>query len=349
MKNNNKVSKVLVVSPSRKTLGGITAVVNLYEQSPMWKKYHCRWIGTYRNGRNIIKLLYAMKAIFQYIYLLPFYNIVHIHFSLKGSALRKLPFFIIAKLCNKKTIIHLHCGSQINEIWSSIYQYMFVHCDCGIVLAENIKTTIEQHIGKSDKIHVIYNPCPKIPNLTNYNKQNIILFSGRITKGKGYMDLIRAFSMISQNHPSWKIVLAGYGEIKQARLLAQELGISKQVLLPGWVDGEMKHKTFSEAELLCLPSYAEGFPMAVLDACAYGLPIITTPVGGIPDVAIDNVNMLLFDPPGNIELLSQCLDRLISDKNLRDKLAKEAQNLAATKFNVNTIVNQIGDIYEKLK
>lgn len=349
MKNNNKVPKVLVVSPSRKTLGGITAVVNLYEQSSMWKKYHCRWIGTYRNGSKILKVLYVTRAISQYIFLLPFYNIVHIHFSLKSSALRKLSFFILAKLCNKKTIIHLHCGSQINEIWSTIYQYMFIHCDCGIVLAENIKTTIEQHIGKSDKIHVVYNPCPKVSNTTNYNKQNYILFSGRIKEGKGYMDFIRAFSMISQNYPSWKIVLAGNGEIDQARLLAQELGISKQVLLPGWVNGEMKHKFFSEAEALCLPSYAEGFPMAVLDACAYSLPIITTPVGGIPDIAIDNVNMLLFNPPGNVELLSRCLERVMSDHSLRERLAKEAKYLADTKFNINTIVNQIGDIYEELK
>ncbi len=341
--------KTLIVATSPLTHGGITSVINLYKQSTMWEKFHCRWIGTYRNGSKILKIWYVLKAMVQYIVLLPFYDIVHIHFSLPVSAKRKFIFFILAKLLYKKTIIHLHCGSQINEIWSTVYQYMFIHCDCGIVLAENIKTTIEQHIGKSDRIHVVYNPCPEISNEANYNKQNYILFSGRIKEGKGYKDFIKAFSMISQKYPSWKIVLAGNGEIEQARLLAQELGISKQVILPGWVDGEMKHKIFSEAEALCLPSYAEGFPMAVLDACAYSLPIITTPVGGIPDVAIDNVNMLLFNPPGNIELLSQCLDRIISDINLRKKLAKEAKYLADTKFNINTIVNQIGDIYEELK
>lgn len=72
----------------------------------------------------------------------------------------------------------------------------------------------------------------------------------------------------------------------------------------GWVSGEAKDNAFKEAMIFCLPSYAEGFPMSVLDAWSYGLPVITTPVGGIPDVAQDGVNMLLFNP-GDIDMLAK--------------------------------------------
>ena len=340
--------KVLVVSTSRYTHGGITAVLKLYENSEIWSKYHCRWIGTHRDGNKIIKLYWAIKALILYLLLLPFYDIVHIHFSLKPSAIRKFPFFKIAKLFHKKTIIHLHCGSQIDDIWSPIYQTMFDQCDYSIVLSESLKSKVVKRIGEKNNIHVINNPCPKKSYNTKYKKQNHILFAGTLCEGKGYKDLIKAFSLIANKYPEWKIVLAGNGETEQAQTLAKKLNISERTILLGWVNGEEKHKAFCEADIFCLPSYAEGFPMAVLDAFAYGLPVITTTVGGIPDIAVDGENMLLFAPDGNIENLSRCLERLIIDKHLREKFSKESFHLANTTFNINTITQQISELYEKV-
>lgn len=144
-----------------------------------------------------------------------------------------------------------------------------------------------KHIGNTDKLKVVYNPCPTITNTATYEKKNHILFAGTLYEGKGYLDLIRAFATIASRHPDWKIVLAGNGEEERARPLALDLGIANQKELLGWVNGEAKHRTYNEAKALCLHSYAEGFPMSVLD----GLPVITTPVGGIPDVAIDGENI----------------------------------------------------------
>ena len=336
--------KVLVVSTSRYTRGGITAVLKLYEKSDMWQRYHCKWIGTHRDGSKLCKLWYLAKGFVQYTVLLPFYDIVHIHFSLSMSAKRKYPFFRLAKMLGKKTVIHLHCGSQIDDIWSPIYQTMFEQCDCGILLSDSLKQKIEEHIGKSDKLKVVYNPCPIITNTAKYDKRNIVLFSGTLYEGKGYKDLIRAFAKLADKHPDWNVVLAGNGEEEQARNLAAELGVLEQVELLGWVNGEAKHKAFSEAEALCLPSYAEGFPMAVLDAWAYGLPVITTPVGGVPDVAVDGKNMLLFKP-GDIETLADKLDLIMNDKALREKLTAESVALSSEKFNLATVTEQVASIY----
>ena len=297
------MTRVLVLATSKLTRGGITAVLKLYEQSHMWKCYHCKWIGTHRDGNMLRKIWYLGKAWSQFLVSLPFYDIVHFHFSLESSAKRKYPFFLLAKVLRKKTVIHLHCGSQIEAIWNPIYQTMFELCDYGILLSESLKRKVENHIGKSDKLRVIYNPCPFIADTRLFEKQNYILFSGTLYEGKGYKVFIKAFAKIARQFDDWKIVLAGNGEIEQARNLALELGVDKQVVLLGWIDGDTKHRVFSEAKALCLPSYAEGFPMAVLDAWAYGLPVITTPVGGIPDVAIDNVNMLLFNP-GDVATLA---------------------------------------------
>ena len=94
-------------------------------------------------------------------------------------------------------------------------------------------------------------------------------------------------------------------------------------------------------------SNAEGFPMAVLDAWAYGVPVITTPVGGIPDIAKDGDNLLLFNP-GDTDKLAYCLEQLISNKILRDKLSDESIYMSQTTFNIDTINNTIRSLYNSL-
>ncbi len=341
------MARVLVIATSRYSRGGIAEVLKLYEQSEMWERFHCHWIGTHRDGGGVRKMWYFAKGMAEFLLLLPFYDIVHIHFSLAGTARRKYPFFRLAKLMDKTTVIHLHCGSQIDDIWNSTYQTMFEQCDCGILLSESLKSKIEEHIGKSDKLKVVYNPCPIVLDKGIYDKKKQILFSGTLYDGKGYKDLIHAFAKVARKFEDWNLILAGNGEVEEARRLALELGISCQVTLLGWVSGEAKYKAFCEASALCLPSYAEGFPMAVLDAWAYGLPVITTPVGGIPDVADDGINMLLFEP-GDINQLAMHLEIIMSNAMLRQALSEESEKMAQGRFNLANVTKQVAELYQQL-
>ena len=159
--------------------------------------------------------------------------------------------------------------------------------------------------------------------------------------------MLRAFAKIAKEHPMWSLVFAGNGEVERGRDLSGQLGISHQVKWLGWVTGAEKDTAFRDASVYCLPSYAEGFPMGVLDAWSYGLPVITTPVGGIPDIADDGNNMLLF-APGDVGTLAIQLERVFSNATLRRRIAQESENLANTKFNIQTINKQIGSLYEEL-
>lgn len=83
------MTKVLVIATSRKTRGGITSVIKAHETGEQWKKFHCKWIETHRDGNSIRKLYYLFTALIEYILLLPFYDIVHIHVATTQSARRK--------------------------------------------------------------------------------------------------------------------------------------------------------------------------------------------------------------------------------------------------------------------
>ena len=276
------------------------------------------------------------------------YDIVHIHTSEPPSAIRKSLFMWWSKLWKKKVIVHFHAFSPettINGKYQKVYKYLFSHANKVIVLSQLWEKYVNETFHLGDKIQVIYNPCTTEILPEKYTKQNIILYAGTVNARKGYTDMIKAFAKIAFQYPNWEIVFAGNGEIENGTTLAKELGIDSQTQFLGWISGKDKDKIFKEASIFCLPSYAEGFPMAVLDAWAYGLPVITTPVGGIPDIAKDGENVLLFQP-GDCDKLAIQMERMIKDNILRNHLTKQSIILSQTTFNIDTINKEIGILYK---
>lgn len=342
--------KVLVIGTSHKTRGGITSVINAHKNGKQWTKYHCKWIETHIDKGAIWKLFYLLKGWLQFIILLPYYDLIHIHTSEPPSAIRKCLFMPLAKLLRKKVIVHFHAFSPettINSKYKYVYKYLFGKADCVIVLSQLWKNYVNDAFNLGDKVRVVYNPCISEVSDNTYQKKKQILFAGTVNARKGYADMIKAFAKIAREYPDWKIVFAGNGEIKQGEELAKSLGIESQTVFLGWVNGKAKDKVFKESEIFCLPSYAEGFPMAVLDAWAYGLPVITTPVGGIPDIAEDGKNMLLFNA-GDTEKLAYNMKTLIDNEDLRNQIINESIKLAKTTFNIDTINKQIESLYQEL-
>ena len=342
--------RVLIIATSHKTRGGITSVIKAHQKGEQWKKFHCKWIETHIDKGDFLKLLYFCKGWILFILNLPFYDIVHIHTSEPPSAIRKSLFMWWSKLWKKKVIVHFHAFSPettINGKYQKVYKYLFEHADKVIVLSQLWEKYVNDTFHLGNKIQVIYNPCTTEILPEKYTKQNIILYAGTVNARKGYTDMIKAFAKIAFQYPNWEIVFAGNGEIENGTTLAKELGIDSQTQFLGWISGKDKDKIFKEASIFCLPSYAEGFPMAVLDAWAYGLPVITTPVGGIPDIAKDGENVLLFQP-GDCDKLAIQMDRMIKDNILRNHLTKQSIILSQTTFNIDTINKEIGILYKKI-
>lgn len=344
-----KYPKVLVIATSRKTRGGITSVVKAHETGEQWKKYHCKWIETHRDGNSFRKLCYLFSALLQCIILLPFYDIVHIHIATTQSAKRKQLFFYPAKWMRKKIIFHFHPSNEkflFEPYNQKLYKRLFSQVDLVLVLSEQWRKWIKEALEITEHIEVLYNPCPKV-NRREDIRENYILFAGTIIPRKGYADLIKAFSLIAEKHLNWKVVFAGNGEIENAKRVAIECGVLQQIEFLGWVKGEKKEEVFQKASIYCLASDGEGFPMGVLDAWAYGIPCVVTPVGGIPDIVKDGVNGLIY-PVGDIKELASKLDLLICNDNLRKSIVKETDKYVNNDFNVSVINKKLGEIYSKL-
>ena len=343
------MAKVLVIATSRKTRGGITSVEKAHETGEQWKKYHCRWIETHRDGNSIRKLWYLGTALVEYICLLPFYDIVHIHLATTQSAKRKKMFFYLAKWLSKKVILHFHPSNEkflFEPMNSKLYRKLFSKADLVLVLSEQWRCWIKMALGLSNHIEVLYNPCP-IVNRRDDLRKNHILFAGTIISRKGYETLIRGFARIAQEHSDWKVIFAGNGEIANAMKIVECCGIQNQVEFLGWVTDKDKEKVFQEASVYCLASDGEGFPMGVLDAWAYGIPCVVTPVGGIPDIVVDGENGLVFSI-GDVDGLANKLRMIISDRTLRKNIVLGQDKYVKGAFNINGINRKLEKIYTRL-
>lgn len=343
--------RVLVVATSRKTRGGITSVVKAHETGEQWKKYHCRWIQTHRDGPAWRKIWYLVTALIEYSVLLPWYDIVHIHVGLRTSVNRKLIFAKLAHVLGKKIIVHFHPATEkhlFDSEFSGKIKCLFGFSDRLIVLSPQWVTWIDEAFPDNNfKMSVVYNPCPRVKRDFNKRKKEI-LYAGILSDRKGYNRLLEAFAKVYQQFPDWKLVFAGNGELDKAEELREELNIPKdKVVFLGWVSGIEKSKTFQSASIYCLPSWGEGFPMGVLDALAYGIPVVTTPVGGVEQVLHNGRDCLIFDTY-DTNALARCLECLMKDEKLRSNLACEADKLVNTCFNIQQINSEIGQIYEEI-
>lgn len=343
------MKKVLVVATSRKTRGGITSVIKAHETGDQWKKYHCIWIETHRDGNAVRKLWYLFTALIEYILLLPFYDIIHIHLATTQSAKRKMLFIYPAKWIGKKVILHFHPSNEkflFEPYNQKLYRKLFLKANLILVLSEQWRRWLKEALDITENVEVLYNPCPKV-NRRDDIRENNILFAGTIIQRKGYMDLIEAFAKIAHKYPNWNVVFAGNGEIENAKKATKRLKIAEQIKFLGWVSGKEKEIAFQKASIYCLASDGEGFPMGVLDAWAYGIPCVATPVGGIPDIIKDGANGLIF-PVGDTNTLAKKLEYLITTPLLRKNIVSEADKYVNGEFNISFINNQLDNIYAKL-
>ena len=132
-----------------------------------------------------------------------------------------------------------------------------------------------------------------------------------------FLKLLKELLRNSQKLDLFWLVL---GILNRLKRLLQQKGIEKNVVFPGWVRGEEKDKLLRESDLFFLPSYNEGMPMSILEAMGYGLPIISTPVGGIPKIVHNGKNGYLCEA-GDVQAFSNALIEILTNDESRKRFA----------------------------
>jgi glycosyltransferase involved in cell wall biosynthesis len=174
-----------------------------------------------------------------------------------------------------------------------------------------------------------------------------ILFLGRADAGKGVYELLAAVAALAPACPHIHLVIGGVGELDALRRRAEELDVGDRLTLAGWLDGPNKARELARAQIFCLPSHAEGLPMAMLEAMAAAKAVVASTVGGIPEAIGDGVDGLLV-PPGDMPALAGALAALLSDDALRIRLGDQARATVAQRFATEVAIDKLGALYQEL-
>ena len=349
---------ILIVGPSiTGTPGGMATVIQDMLEDPQWCKHHRVYhLVTHNEGSSISKLLYALIAYIKFLLIVRQFNIVHIHAATGASIFRKAFFVYVARWLHKPAIIHIH-GADYDSFFrnASARTKAFLiklhnHASCNIVLSQYWK---QFFVSEMSVRHLAVIPNGVDISLyaasrTPYQPGQL-LFLGRLGERKGIYDLIQAMIILRNRGLLPRLYLAGDGELEKVMEKIQASNLQNQISIEGWCDKEKKLALLHAISVLILPSYNEGLPVAILEAMAAGKVIISTPVGGIPELVIPQQNGFLV-PPGDVDSLANAIEQTmlpVNENIMRTISSSNVQRISET-FDRQIIFNNLLSLYHQV-
>lgn len=350
------MKKVCMIIHNPMVKGGIAAVVNGYHGSQLEKDFDIIYVESYKDGNKIQKIIKALSGYFHFakVLIINDPDIIHMHTSFGASFIRSIPFIFVASLAKKPIINHIH-GADFEEFYinasekkKNLIRKMYGKCSVLIALSEEWKIRLNQVVSV-EKIKIIENYSILCEDALEQRLQRpsnkIVLFLGEIGIRKGCYDFPAVVKKVAEAVPDARFVIGGSGDIDQITALLEEEGVKNKALFPGWVRGESKDLLLRDADVFFLPSYNEGMPMSILDAMGYGLPIVSTKVGGITKLVHNNKNGCLL-APGDIKGFSDCIISLLTNENQRKQYGVESSLIVSKNYSLKKHIELIMNVYQ---
>jgi glycosyltransferase involved in cell wall biosynthesis len=329
--NRMKDIRILMLGPAEDVRGGVSTIERMMLDNPP-EGFTIELLKTMRDTSLPARLCYwvwrMMTVPVRAIFRRP--KVVHLHISHGPSAFRKLTLGLAYWLVGCRIIYHIHSvDSRIFPRTPRLLHPLIRFCyrrGRGFIVLNDSWVESYSKALKLDKSRFLSlsNPVILPATVPDHPVGDYIqfLFSGRLETLKGVDELLPAFAELKgRTKRRVRLVLAGDGDLERYREMAETLGIEGDVEFAGWVGAEELEQLQTESHVYVLPSHTEGLPMGMLEAMARQLPVIVTPVGGIPDFIQDGVNGLLVDAK-DTGALTDALHRFVEDEDLRLRIAK---------------------------
>lgn len=172
-----------------------------------------------------------------------------------------------------------------------------------------------------------------------------VLFLSRIIKAKGIYEAMETHRLLKGTYSSVRLIIAGDGSaLKAAQRYVAKKGLEDVTFL-GYVSGDSKRKVLAQADVYLLPTYGEGMPVSVLEAMAFGLPIVTRAVGGLKDF-FENGKMGFITQSSDPAIFAQMSEKLITKPKLRERIGRYNYEYAMEHFLASKVVRRIETIYQ---
>ncbi len=174
-----------------------------------------------------------------------------------------------------------------------------------------------------------------------------LLCVGRLTPAKCQVLLVQACATLRDAGVPFHLVIVGTGpDLERVQQAIAALNMQKSITLTGALNQDGVREQFAQADIFVLPSLAEGIPVVLMEAMSSGVPCVTTPVNGIPEL-IQHEKTGLLAMPGDVDSVAEQLRRLIADPALRRSLALAARDKVLADFDLERNVAQLGRLFDQ--
>lgn len=348
---------ILMIGPSITAHGGVASVCAEYARFGVFERLNVLYLTTFERGSAFHKACIAIAALLTMLRHLRLGHVrgLHAHTATNASFWRKAMFCVVARLYRVPYVLHLHSGdmpaflSRSNRVAKVLAIKLMLAADRVVVLSPEWAHWL-QCAAPGACAAVVPNPVQLPPTLTETPRSEFptILFLGRLESAKGVPELLTAFADVLKFFPEATLLLGGEGDFDGVAQRIKELSIDASVKVLGWVSGQAKLDLLSSCWIFALPSHHEGLPVGMLEAMAFGMPCIGTPVGAVPGLIADSGGGVLV-PVKQAKDLADSLITLLSDHDLRLKMGRRAAHHIRENYATEIVEQRLKGIYENLR
>jgi glycosyltransferase involved in cell wall biosynthesis len=363
------VKKILLICPCLTLPGGIAGYYSSLKEY-FTHDIHYFFIGSRKENES--KLLKPVnlfrdmcRLLFHLLKSAGNYNLVLLNPSfIKYCIIREGLLLRISKLFNMKCIVFFRGWSnEFADVVSKHYFKLFFRtynkADSFIVLSVEFRdklrdwgfkqpvfvetTTVDNELLNG------YTLQQRMDRIQSGNRPMHLLFLSRVEKEKGIIETIDAVSILAKSHPDIRLSVAGVGSyLSSAIKHSRDIGLSDKIIFLGWITGKQKSLILADSDILLLPTYKEGMPNCVLEAMAFGIPVVTRPIGGLKDFFIDGKFGFMTEST-EPETIASLVDRIIVDRPLREFMSIQSFNYAHDHFLSDSVTRRLETIYDKVQ
>jgi glycosyltransferase involved in cell wall biosynthesis len=374
--------KILIVGPLPPTVGGITTFITDILESDLAQKYRLipfdtsrlvlkNKIPTIRDYRilslvNTLDLLKSILITLRNLLMFPATllrvkpNLVHVHTPSYWVFWENSLYILTSRMYGIKVILHIHGGAfdkfynNSNFLMQNLIRIIMGFPQKIVALSSYWKNFFTQIIGIRTKVVIINNGVVSSRFSPQYARKNkktneveVLFVGGMEAERKGIFTLIKAIPIIIKKASNTSFTFIGKSEMTKVRSLSKRLKVEEYVKILGQVPEKEKILHFCSSDIFVLPTYAEGLPITLLEAMAAGLPIISTPVGAIPEVITEGKNGFLIEP-GDHKALAEDITILARNKKLRREMGANNIERIIKEYDQSIVIRKLDNEYNRV-
>ena len=271
--------------------------------------------------------------------------------------LKDAPFVLLCKLFGRKVVIHQHNKGMSKCVDKQPYKWLlpFVYRNTKVILLSWYLYPDIEKVVKKEQVLICPNGIPELfdnePHFERNNEAPHLLFLSNLVPSKGVYVLLDACKMLKDKGYKFVCDFVG-GECKEIsrnifEKAVEERGLEAMVKYNGPKYGDEKKEFFANSDIFVQPTFEDCFPLTLLEAMQYKLPLVSTNEGAVPDIVKDGVNGCICERMDSVSLANE-IETIISDRNVRIEFGENGYKIFKEKFTLDVFNNNITRILKNV-